>query len=569
VAGPSDEIWVARGTYLESIFLEPTVSLYGGFPASGSPEWEARDWEANETIIDATGLETHTVVGADDATLDGFTVTEGTAEDGGGVYCNNSSPALANCSITGNSAGENGGGMYCNSDSSPKLTNCTIQGNSAEREGGGLFNNSQFVSPTVINCILWDDSPEEIHYGSRKPRVTYSCIQRGWSGEGNIDEDPLFRMGWGSDVYLGTGSPCVDAGNPDPAYNDGCLPPGQGTVRNDIGAYGGPGNCGWMEYEPSPTPTPTVTPTPSPTSTSTPTFTATHTATPTERTGAGCDSGYYVLDSFGGRHRVGNPYLITGPVYFGEPVARDMERAVCEPAGSATPDLVVLDGYGGAHFVSSSDCDFRQGFYFGDISKNEFPEGRAIDLEMSSDSLGFWVLTDYGGIYRAGSAKEPSEDALVPNTDRSGVLGFDVSFGEMRDPELTETRGASLRAVSMVVIDMDRDSRAEGYVILDSQGGRFHLQPDGTSFTGGSFAGFPDNHPFRLLDPEGYVWPFFAGLDIARDAEIHTTMEGLVVLDGWDGIHPVPVDIESNAVYFANNRVSNADDTPLQTVGLP
>jgi formylglycine-generating enzyme required for sulfatase activity len=42
-----------------------------------------------------------------------------------------------------------------------------------------------------------------------------------------------------------------------------------------------------------------------------------------------------------------------------------------------------------------------------------------------------------------------------------------------------------------------------------------------------------------------------------------------VILDGWDGIHPVPVDNEDNPVYFANNRVSNADDTPLQTVGLP
>ena len=229
----------------------------------------------------------------------------------------------------------------------------------------------------------------------------------------------------------------------------------------------------------------------------------------------------------------------------------------------------MLDGYGGAHFVTSPSCDIQQDFYFGNVDKNEFPEGRAVDLEMSTDSLGLWVLTDYGGIYRAGSTKEPSEEALVPNTDRSGVLGFDVPFGDMRDPELVDTLGASLRAVSLVVIDMNGDSRAEGYIILDSQGGRFHLQPDGTSFTGGSFDGFPDNHPFRLLDPEGYVWPFFKGLDIARDMEIHATLEGLVILDGWDGIHPVPVDVESNPVYFANNRVSNADDTPMQTVGMP
>ena len=123
--------------------------------------------------------------------------------------------------------------------------------------------------------------------------------------------------------------------------------------------------------------------------------------------------------------------------------------------------------------------------------------------------------------------------------------------------------------MSLAVIDFDGDNRAEGYIVLDSQGGRFHVQPDGTPFTAGSFTGFPDNHPLRLLDPEGYVWPFFKGLDIARDAELHKTQQGLVILDGWDGIHPVPVDIESNPVYFANNRVSNLDDTPCRIVGMP
>jgi len=310
------------------------------------------------------------------------------------------------------------------------------------------------------------------------------------------------------------------------------------------------------------TPTPTLTLTETSTATPTPTPTRTSTQPP-------CVSGYYLLDSFGGRHRVGNPFLITGPVYFGEPIARDMERALCDAAGAATPDLVVLDGFGGVHFVASSECNILQEFYFGNVDKNEFPQGRAVDLEMAADSLGFWVLTDYGGIYRAGSSKEPSDPALVPDTDRTGVLGYDVPFGQMRDPELPEPGGASLRAVSLAVIDFDRDGRAEGYLILDSQGGRFHLQPDGTPFLDGAFAGFPVNHPLRLLDPTGYVWPFFKGLDIARDAELFKTQEGLVILDGWDGIHPVPVDVETNPVYFANNRASNADDTPLQEVGLP
>lgn len=53
-------------------------------------------------------------------------------------------------------------------------------------------------------------------------------------------------------------SPCIDAGDPNPAYNDpeDAADPGwaqwpaQGTLRNDSGCYGGPGaQLLWMETE--------------------------------------------------------------------------------------------------------------------------------------------------------------------------------------------------------------------------------------------------------------------------------------------------------------------------------
>jgi hypothetical protein len=171
ISASGDEIWVKSATYAEAITMKQGVALYGGFPASGSPTWGDRDWEANETIIDATGLNTHTVVGADDATLDGFTVTGGSAECGSGVYCDSSSPTLTNCTIAGNEA-DSGGGVYgaqtltnceitgteadtgggvCCDYSSPSLTNCTIAGNSGG-VGGGLFCVNCY--PKLTNCIL-------------------------------------------------------------------------------------------------------------------------------------------------------------------------------------------------------------------------------------------------------------------------------------------------------------------------------------------------------------------------------------------------------------------------------
>jgi len=61
----------------------------------------------------------------------------------------------------------------------------------------------------------------------------------------NIFQDPLFD--YSNDFILLPDSPCIDAGDPDEQYNDiedplnpgFALPPASGTVRNDMGAYGG------------------------------------------------------------------------------------------------------------------------------------------------------------------------------------------------------------------------------------------------------------------------------------------------------------------------------------------
>jgi hypothetical protein len=78
--------------------------------------------------------------------LDGFTITNGYSGEGGGIYCNSSSPTVKNCIFSGNSASTIGGGMY-NYNNSPTVTNCTFIGNS----GGGMANDI-FSSPVVTSC---------------------------------------------------------------------------------------------------------------------------------------------------------------------------------------------------------------------------------------------------------------------------------------------------------------------------------------------------------------------------------------------------------------------------------
>jgi hypothetical protein len=101
--------------------------------------------------------------------------------------------------------------------------------------------------PTVTNCILWGDLPDEIYNTVSNPIVTYSNVQGGFTGEGNIEEDPLFVSFHGFDYLLARGSPCIDAGDPD--IEDGRSWPiwYNNSIRSDMGAYGGPGNVGWLQ----------------------------------------------------------------------------------------------------------------------------------------------------------------------------------------------------------------------------------------------------------------------------------------------------------------------------------
>jgi hypothetical protein len=64
--------------------------------------------------------------------------------------------------------------------------------------------------------------------------ITYSNIENGWVGEGNINKDPKFIDPDSENFHLLPESPCRDSGSPLPQYND------RDGSRNDMGAYGGP-----------------------------------------------------------------------------------------------------------------------------------------------------------------------------------------------------------------------------------------------------------------------------------------------------------------------------------------
>ena len=64
----------------------------------------------------------------------------------------------------------------------------------------------------VANCILWNNGDDLLNALS-----TYSNVEDGDPGEGNISEAPLFVDSSNSDLHILPESPCVDAGSNDAA----------------------------------------------------------------------------------------------------------------------------------------------------------------------------------------------------------------------------------------------------------------------------------------------------------------------------------------------------------------
>ncbi len=117
----------------------------------------------------------------------------------GGVGVLSSSLSVVNSVISNNSS-QWGAGLYFQ-DSSPTIMNSTITENSAEFSGGGFYCIRSNI--IVVNTILWGDTGGEIDGWGSSIMVTYSDVQGGCAGDGNIN----------ADGRLSPGSPCIDAGD--------------------------------------------------------------------------------------------------------------------------------------------------------------------------------------------------------------------------------------------------------------------------------------------------------------------------------------------------------------------
>jgi hypothetical protein len=283
-AAPGDQIWVARGTYVENIDIPDGVALYGGF-AGTETDFANRNPSVNFTSIDAgkagTAVRFATPAGPD-TILDGFRIRNGLPDDagGGGVYIdggiNGQGPVVSNNVISENAAGQGAGVIIRNC--APTIANNLFHDNTADNGAAiNIYQNDPGDVLKIVNNTFVDNHSGDggfvigissnanvlfannlVAFNDRQIYLAYNdsgalySNNDAWQNSdfnyfgpdptgtgGNISEDPMFQDRANKNYRLAVGSPAIDMGDNDAVIGDFDLDHGE-RIQNsivDIGAY--------------------------------------------------------------------------------------------------------------------------------------------------------------------------------------------------------------------------------------------------------------------------------------------------------------------------------------------
>ena len=149
-AGVYDDV-VGNGTFTQTVQINKNVTLRGGYD---SANWLAEpDPVANETILDGLNQGRAIYIFAASPTIEGFTIRNGYASTGAGIYKVTIQGSIIrnnrfyNNTVTG--SGLQSGGAISTQGADTIIDN-VIYDNDASANGGGIFVDNQSSSPTLI-----------------------------------------------------------------------------------------------------------------------------------------------------------------------------------------------------------------------------------------------------------------------------------------------------------------------------------------------------------------------------------------------------------------------------------
>ena len=151
-AANGDVIEVAPGYYTVDQAIDTAgkaLTVRGTTDSSGGPA-TILDGQGSSQVLRCTSAEGPTTV------LESLVIRGGFATQGGGMYCDGTSPSIVNCTFTNNSA-TSGGAMFNIRNSSPTIDDCRFTGNAASYRGGGMYN-VDGSSPTLTDTSFTNNT---------------------------------------------------------------------------------------------------------------------------------------------------------------------------------------------------------------------------------------------------------------------------------------------------------------------------------------------------------------------------------------------------------------------------
>jgi hypothetical protein len=118
--------------------------------------------------------------------------------------------------VDNTATGSGGGGGIWIGSSNTQVVNCTVVANKSNTNGVGGIRMQTAANADAINCIIWDnEGPGGVqgagNQANANANVSYSVVEGGNPGTGNVSGDPLFENAGAGNYALTLGSSAIDA----------------------------------------------------------------------------------------------------------------------------------------------------------------------------------------------------------------------------------------------------------------------------------------------------------------------------------------------------------------------